>query len=177
MLEQANLTSLEALPYLDEQGEVNPQLQGKVGVYAIFDAAKTLQFIGYSRDIALSLLQHLVRQPQACYWVKVKVSDRPNRTELEAIRDAWIAENGAIPPGNAHAQSVWTQAIDVKQLMTAEEQAAYAAAIDEMAQIKTLKQAARRIEADVLQQLQQRGLTTQIRFNPKLKETGLLDLK
>ena len=177
MSEQATLAKLEVLPYLDEQGEVNPQLQGKVGVYAIFDATKTLQFIGYSRDIALSLLQHLVRQPQACHWVKVKISDRPNRTELEAIREAWIAENGTVPPGNAEAQTAWTQAIDVKQLMTAEEQAAYAAAIDELAQIKALKKVARRVEEQILAQLQARGLQTQIRFNPKLKETGLLDVK
>lgn len=177
MTEQPILASLEALTYLDEQGEINSKFQGKVGVYAIFDAAKTLQFIGYSRDISLSLLQHLVRQPHACYWVKVKISDRPNRTELEAIREAWIAENGTVPPGNAEAQSLWTQPIDVKQLMTAEEQAAYATAVDELAQIKLLKQVARRIEEQILSQLQARGLQAQIRFNPKLKETGLLDLK
>ncbi|MGL4620405.1 MAG: GIY-YIG nuclease family protein, partial [Chroococcidiopsis sp.] len=45
------------------------------------------------------------------------------------------------------------------------------------AQIKILKTAARRVEAEILSQLQTRGLQMQLRFNPKLKEQGLLDLK
>ena len=48
---------------------------------------------------------------------------------------------------------------------------------DEMTKIKTIKNVARRVEAEILQILEQRGLNMQIRFNPKLKESGLLDLK
>jgi hypothetical protein len=40
-----------------------------------------------------------------------------------------------------------------------------------------LKQVARRIEETILTKLQARGVTAEIRFNPKLKEQGLLDLK
>ncbi|HEY9749186.1 MAG TPA: GIY-YIG nuclease family protein [Allocoleopsis sp.] len=170
------LSDLEFIAYIDDAGQVNEQFQGKVGVYAIFDQAQTLQFIGYSRDIYLSLQQHLVRRPQACYWFKAQTSDRPNRTALEAIRDAWIAENGATPIGNREEHSLWSQPIDAKQTMTAAEQAEYQAA-DELAQVKLLKRVARRVEEQVLAQLQARGVQTAIRFNPKLKEAGLLDLK
>lgn len=170
------LADLEFIAYLNDAGQVNEQFQGKVGVYAIFDQAQTLQFIGYSRDIYLSLQQHLVRRPQACYWFKVQTSDRPNRTVLEAIRDAWIVENGATPVGNGEEQTLWNQPIDAKQTMTEEEQAEYQSA-DEITQVKLLKRVARRVEEQVLTQLRDRGVQMQIRFNPKLKETGLLDLK
>ena len=170
------LADLEFIAYINDAGQVNEQFQGKVGVYAIFDQAQTLQFIGYSRDIFLSLQQHLVRRPQACHWFKVQTSDRPNRTALEAIRDTWIAENGTTPLGNGEEHSLWNQPIDAKQTMTKEEQAEYQAA-DEVAQVKLLKRVARRVEEQVLAQLQARGVQMQIRFNPKLKEAGLLDLK
>ncbi|MDX2214713.1 MAG: GIY-YIG nuclease family protein [Oculatellaceae cyanobacterium bins.114] len=170
------LADLDYTPYLDENGQLTEGWEGKVGVYAIFNQAKTLQFIGYSRDVALSLRQHLVRQPQQCYWVKVVTIDRPSRAVLEEIRDTWIAENGAIPIGNADHEALWSQPIDAKQSMTSNEQQAYAAG-DELDQIKVLKQVARRVEEQVLKALAERGVQIQIRFNPKLKESGLLDLK
>ncbi|MBD2461030.1 GIY-YIG nuclease family protein [Oscillatoria sp. FACHB-1407] len=170
------LADLDYIAYLDESGQLTPGWEGKVGVYAIFNQEKTLQFIGYSRDVALSLRQHLVRQPQQCYWVKVNTIDRPSRTVLEEIRDRWIAENGAIPVGNAEQEALWSQPIDAKQSMNRDEQQIYAAG-DELAQIKLLKQVARRVEEQVLAALAERGVQMQIRFNPKLKESGLLDLK
>jgi hypothetical protein len=170
------LTSLNYLPYLNERGETIEEFAGKVGVYAIFDQAKILQFIGYSRDVAISLKQHLVRQPEGCYWLKVQTIDRPSRTILEEIRAAWIAENGATPIGNGAAENLWNQPIDAKSQMTAEERSAYEAA-DELGQIKTLKQVARRVEAEVLARLEARGVKMAIRFDPKLKEEGLLNLK
>ena len=63
-------------------------------------------------------------------------------------------------------------------MITAEEQANYDNPIhDEMAKIKIIKNVARRVEADILKELKARGLQMQVRFNPKLKEQGLLDLK
>ncbi len=46
-----SLASLELVPYIDDRGQLPAQFQGKVGVYAIFDQAHVLQYIGYSRDI------------------------------------------------------------------------------------------------------------------------------
>ena len=171
-----SLADIEDIPYLDETGNLPEQLQGKIGVYAIFDRDKTLQFINYSRDIYLSLKQHLVRKPESCYWIKVQTIERPNRTQLETIRSAWIDENGAIPPGNSSDEAIWNQPIDAKLTMTDEEKERYEKG-DGLTQVKVLKQVARRVEAQILEALKTRGVQTEIRFNPKLKENGLLDLK
>ena len=173
------LADLEYVPYLDDSGCIQEEpFQRKVGVYAIFDAEKVLQFIGYSRDIYLSLKQHLIRRPQQCHWVKFQTIDRPNRTILENIQEAWIAENGSTPPGNEADTARWTEPIDVKPLMTAEERENFDRVFGEdIAQTKLLKKICRRVEAEILAELEQRGVTMQLRFNPKLKETGLLDLK
>lgn len=169
------LSALDYLPYLSEDGQLIDRPFG-IGVYAIFDQAKTLQYIGYSRDVTLSLKQHLVRQPQRCYWLKVQTIDRPSRTLLEDIRAAWISENGAVPPGNGEAEPLWSQAIDAKAQMTEAEQSAFAAS-DDLDKPKLLKQIARRVEAEILVQLEQRGVKMPVRFDPKLKEEGLLTLK
>ncbi|MCL1463511.1 GIY-YIG nuclease family protein [Argonema galeatum] len=173
-----SLASLEDIPYLDEAGKLPDMLQGKIGVYAIFDREKVLQFVGYSRDVYLSLKQHLARQPQNCHWLKVQTIERPNRTILENTLNAWIAENDATPSGNGEDKQKWTESIDVKPLMTDEEKANYEkTSWDEVAQAKVLKNVARRVEAEILAQVKSRGCQEEIRFNPKLKDSGLLDLK
>ncbi len=172
------LASLEDFPFIDEHGQLPEDFQGKIGVYAIFDCAKVLQFVGYSRDVYLSLKQHLVRQPQQCHWVKVQTIERPSRTILENIENAWMTENGSVPLGNGDHKAKWTQPIDVKVLMTPEEEANFhSPQIDEMTQMKILKNVARRVEAEIMVVLANRGLQMQVRFNPKLKDEGLLDLK
>ncbi|MBD2693695.1 GIY-YIG nuclease family protein [Anabaena catenula] len=172
------LASLEYVTYIDENGELPENFNGKIGVYAIFDQEKNLQFVGYSRDVYLSLKQHLVRQPKHCYWVKVQTIERPNRTILENIETAWIDENGSIDLRNVENKEKWTNPINAKELMTTEEQTNYLnQLIDDIDKIKLIKNVARRVEAEILAVLTARGVKTQIRFNPKLKEQGLLDLK
>ena len=170
------LSSLEYLPYLDDAGCIDEDIQGKIGVYAIFDREKIMQYVGYSRDVYLSLKQHLIRQPNNCYWVKLETITRPSRKILEDISSAWIAENGTTPEGNDRNRAIWTEPIDANPAMTEEEKAQYNQN-DELGQIKIRKKVARRVEADIQQQLSDRGVKMNIRFNPKLKEKGLLDLK
>jgi hypothetical protein len=170
------LASLPLLPYLDENGLVAPFLLGKIGVYAIFDQHQILQFVGFSRDVYLSLKQHLVRQPQQCYGFKVQLIERPSRTVLAEIRQKWIAENGCLPLGNGDLESLWTQPIDAKLTMTTQEKADWQGT-DGLGQVKLMKSVARRLEAEIQAQLEQRGVKEDLRFNPKLKEEGLLDLK
>jgi hypothetical protein len=171
-----SLGSLEFLAYINASGELPEQLQNQIGIYAIFDESQVLQFVGYSRDIYLSFKQHLVRQPEFCYWLKVTTIDRPNRTFLEDVRAAWIAENGHIPTGNAEANLAWIDPIATNHAMTTAERDSFED-LDGLGQIKLLKQVARRVEETILAKLQQRGVKTEIRFSPKLKEQGLLDLK
>lgn len=174
--EISSLASIEYIPYIDETGNLPETLQGKIGVYAIFDGDKVLQLVAYSRDVYLSLKQHLVRQPQKCYWLKYQTIERPNRTILESIQNSWIEENGAIPVGNGTAKAEWNEPIDTKYAMSEEEQENFAKQ-DEIGQGKLLKKVARRVEETILSDLKTRGVQTEIRFNPKLKESGLLDLK
>lgn len=171
-----SLASLDFMPYLDDKGEISPLSEGKIGVYGIFNEAKILQMVGYSRDIYLSLKQHLVRQPLSCYWLKMQTIQRPSRTILEEVKQAWIKENGSIPLGNGEQEDLWHKPIDIKPLMSEQEQAQYQK-LDDLAQIKLLKKVARKFEAEIESQLLKRGVKMEIRFNPKLKEQGLLDLK
>jgi hypothetical protein len=172
-----SLAELEFLPFLDESGQI-PEVPflGKVGIYAIYDGDRQLQFIGFSRDVWLSLKQHLVRCPQACYWIKLQVVDRPSRTALEQVRDAWLSEYGSTPPGNGPQEATWTQPIDAKHRMTDLERLQLNAAdVTERSQV--LKRLARRIEVELLTALADRGVQMPVRFDPKLKEEGLLTLK
>ncbi len=171
-----SLTQLNSISYLDKSGYLPQFLEGKIGVYAIFDAEQVLQYVGYSRNVYASLKQHLVRKPQSCYQLKVTTIERPSRTILEEIKAAWIAENGSTPAGNATEENQWSQAINVKPLMSAAEEAEYEQ-LEQLGQEKLLKNVARRIESQILDILKQRGVQEEIRFNPKLKSSGLLDLK
>lgn len=171
------LDDLAFIPYLDEQGQLPSQCAGKVGLYAIFDEGKSLQFVGYSRDILLSLKQHLVRRPNECIWVKINTIERPSRTVLEQIKHHWLEAQGSIPIGNGEQEAQWTQPIDAKTLMNEAEQGAIANVVTESERSKLLKKIARRVESDILATLDARGVRIPIRFDPKMKEQGLLNLK
>lgn len=169
------LSTLPYQPYLTADGCIPSHLERQIGIYAIFDHPQTLRYIGYSRDIYQSLKQHLVRQPEACCWYKVQTIERPNRTLLETLRQAWIHEHPdfSLSPED---EAAWSGAIDARQTMTAAEWTAYEALPSEQ-QPQYLKTIARRLEAQILETLADRGVTMEIRFNPKRKVDGLLDLK
>lgn len=171
-----SLNTIDYLSYLNEEGIIPETLQKKIGVYAIFDKNKTLNFVGYSRDIYASLKQHLIRQPDQCHWLKVEIITRPSRTILEEIKDHWINEQEALSIKDKDYQTLWTQPIDATSSMTEEEQETYKNS-GELAQIKLLKKVSRRVQGEIEETLKERGNTMEIRFNPKLKEKGLLDLK
>lgn len=172
----SSLIDLEYIPYLDEKGCIPGQLQNLIGVYAIFDRDRVLAFVGYSRDIYSSLKEHLIRQPESCYWVKFQAISRPDRARLEEIRRVWIENNGTNPPGNGEREAGWTQPIDAKNAMSEAEKEQYRQS-DESGKIELLKKVARRVETQIEERLKHRGARMEIRFNPKLKERGTLALK
>lgn len=179
MSESNALAGRPFLPFVDAQGFLPADLLGRVGVYAIYDQAQILQYIGYSRDILLSLKNHLVRQPHQCYWLKVETVDRPNRTLLESLRQAWLVEQPTLPPGNGPEQVRWEAPIQVQDLWTPQETALQPWAdpnLDDVGRERALKQAARQLEEQILARLTERGVQEPIRFNPKLKAAGRLDL-
>ena len=170
------LSELNLFAYIDSRGAIASNFPEKIGIYAIYDASETLCYIGYSRNFKKSLTQHLVRCPDQCHWLKIQTYERPNRTLLEEIKTAWIEENGSLPVGNDEAESLWTEPIDIKPHLTPEQNEELGAA-EEIAKGKILKKHARRTEAEIIEKLEGRGLKVELRFQPKLKEQGLLDLK
>ncbi|EME32765.1 uncharacterized protein Gasu_01280 [Galdieria sulphuraria] len=174
------LDSFPFHPYLDDRGFLSYQDSwGKVSVYAIYDAQYRLQYIGISRDTRTSLLLHLIRMPQFCYYFKFQSFEKPSRTILNQLRETWIKEmNHQTPVGNVDAfwQARWEGPIDVRNhgwLTTEEKQLLEETEENNMA--KVLKQICRRVQKEVENQLAERNVQETIRFDPKLKERGLLD--
>ncbi|MGK7911897.1 MAG: GIY-YIG nuclease family protein [Synechococcus sp.] len=173
----AALADLQYLPFINAEGLLPRELSAMVGAYAIFDGDRQLQYVGYSRDVLSSLRLHLVRKPALCHWVKVQAIGRPSRTVLDGICQAWIENNGSTPPGNESA-SDWDSPVDATLQMTDDEKTELASSeLDERSRTKALKQVARRVEAEILAVLAKRNVQEPLRFHPKLKEKGLLDLK
>ena len=173
--DKVDLQDINYSSYLNKEGIINPDLEGKIGIYAIFDQDKKIQYVGYSRNLLKSLQQHLIRKVDQCYWYKVHIIDRPNRSLLEGIRNDWIQENESLL-SDKEEQKQWTEPINIQQKMTTIEKQEYEQA-DELSKIKILKKIARREETEIKNKLELRGVKINMRFNPKLKEQGLLDLK
>jgi hypothetical protein len=82
------------------------------GVYAVLDAAQQVQYIGYSRNILLSLNGHATQNGlEKCAFVRVQVVKFPKRETMESLRDEWIAAWGSIPPGNAEESEMWAATV------------------------------------------------------------------
>ncbi|GJQ09123.1 hypothetical protein GpartN1_g6631.t1 [Galdieria partita] len=174
------LESLSFHSYLDDRGFLTFQDNwGKVSVYAIYDSHYRLQYIGISRDTRTSLLLHLIRMPQFCYYFKFQSFEKPSRTILNQLREAWIKEmSHQSPIGNVDAfwRERWEGPIDIRKhgwLTTEERQ--LLEHTDEHNMPKVLKQISRRIQKEIEKQLAERNVQEMVRFDPKLKEKGLLD--
>lgn len=96
------------------------------GVYAVLDGDRQTQFIGYSRNVALSLRGHLSTQGEAtCALVKVHPFKFPKRDAMEALKAEWIAELPSPPPGNLDGSWAGTIKEAASQVMSPAERAAY----------------------------------------------------
>jgi hypothetical protein len=98
------------------------------GVYAVLDRDRQTQYIGYSRNVALSLKSHLTQHgADTCAFVKVQPFKFPKREEMEQLRDTWIAELPQTPPGNADTSGAWAGTVKdaASQTMSPAEREAY----------------------------------------------------
>lgn len=77
--------------------------QVKASVYAIYDEAGTVQYIGVSRGVEQSLRLHLARMPDKTYGVKAFHITKPSRVLLEMTRETWMKELGYTP----EVGSIW----------------------------------------------------------------------
>ncbi|WP_138498901.1 GIY-YIG nuclease family protein [Nostoc sp. PA-18-2419] len=98
------------------------------GVYAVLNIEGRTQYIGYSRNVLLSLNGHLHQNgKQKCAFVRVQPFKFPKRQEMEDLRDAWIAELQNAPPGNAAESTMWASTVGevAKAVMSELERQAY----------------------------------------------------
>ena len=82
-----------------------------VGVYAIYDASRALQYVSYSRNIVLAVKSRLETVgEEKCAFVRNMVfanTAMQTRQALEAQQSNWINEHGTVPPGNGIEKEVW----------------------------------------------------------------------
>lgn len=98
------------------------------GVYAVLDTEHRTQYVGYSRNVQLSLKGHVTQNGhEACAFVRVQAFNFPKRQEMEDLRDAWIKELGSVPPGNGEASGMWASTVGeaARMAMSADERNAY----------------------------------------------------
>ena len=98
------------------------------GVYVIIDNSHQTQYVGYSRNILLSLNGHIAQNgSENCAFMRVQTFKFPRREEMESLRDFWIAELGIIPPGNGADSEMWASTVGeaARAAMSTEEQKAY----------------------------------------------------
>jgi hypothetical protein len=80
------------------------------GVYAVWDGDLQLHYVNISRNVALSVKGHLNQLgPDICAFVRVQPFKFPQRQVMADLQAAWIAENGAVPPGNGDRADLWTE--------------------------------------------------------------------
>ncbi|KAL3138746.1 hypothetical protein ABBQ32_005591 [Trebouxia sp. C0010 RCD-2024] len=80
-------------------------LPAAAGVYAVYDKDGTLQYIGLSRKVTVSIANHKQDLPDYTHSVKVATVANPTKENLTAAWKQWVESavqaNGAVPPGNA----------------------------------------------------------------------------
>jgi hypothetical protein len=98
------------------------------GVYAVLNSSQQTQYIGYSRNVSLSLRSHLTAHgAEICALARVQPFKFPKREEMEQLRDQWIAELPSPPPGNIDGSSDWASTVRdaAAQVMSEADRAIY----------------------------------------------------
>ncbi|GJP35621.1 hypothetical protein CLOM_g20116 [Closterium sp. NIES-68] len=109
-----SLPSLEetpATPVFASDGAV-AAFPAASGIYAIYDTAGALQYMGLSRRLAASLQAHAEDLPEMCGAVKLVVVAATDKAALVDAWKAWMQEHvagtGKVPPGNESGNTTWT---------------------------------------------------------------------
>jgi Grx4 family monothiol glutaredoxin len=108
-----NLAETELVTVSPENDGQTGELPSEAGVYAVYDKAGELQFIGLSRNIAATISANRKSVPELCGSVKVGVVDEPDREALTQAWKSWMEEyikvSGKVPPGNESGNATWTR--------------------------------------------------------------------
>lgn len=98
------------------------------GVYAVLDTKRRTQYVGYSRNVQISLKGHVAQNGhELCAFVRVQAFKFPKRQEMEDLRDAWIKELGSVPPSNGEENGLWASTVGEasRAAMSVDERDAY----------------------------------------------------
>ena len=121
--------------------------------------------------------------PDQAYYFQCHHITKASRTLLELIQTEWINSCDGGVDGNydENIKKLWEGALDVKPLFTEEDtvvlnEALYGAKASKIKEESAYKKVARRYEQEKANILEERGLKEKLRFDPKLKGQGLLDL-
>ena len=101
-----------------------------MGVFAIYDASRTLQYVSYSRNIVLSIKSIVdtlgAASDEKCKYVRAMVFQNKamqTRQAMESQQSAWIEENGTLPPGNGVDKAEWSVGFSVDSMNEQEKDA------------------------------------------------------
>jgi len=96
------LADLELLPVVNVQGYINPEMpEGtQATVFAVYDQAKTLQYIGFSKNLRASLLTVFSRRPDKSHLYRALHLPQLDQDEMLSVRSSWYDQSGGPPPGN-----------------------------------------------------------------------------
>ncbi|KAL4530637.1 hypothetical protein Ndes2437B_g04120 [Nannochloris sp. 'desiccata'] len=96
------LADLEPLPVVNVQGYINPEMpEGtQATVFAVYDQAKTLQYIGFSKNLRASLLTVFSRRPDKSHLYRALHLPQLDQNEMLSVRSSWFDQSGGPPPGN-----------------------------------------------------------------------------
>ena len=83
------------------------------GVYAMYDARGTLQYVGLSRRVRASVKTHAFEIPQYCHAVRCLAMPDASKAELQTAWKTWVMEHvaasGGLPPGNAPGNKLFSE--------------------------------------------------------------------
>lgn len=100
-----------------------------VGVYAIYDSKRNLQYVGYSRNVVMSVRAHLARVGEdRCSLLRVMVfANKAMQSKAALEREAlnWLESAGTLPPGNGAEKELWQESSVNTSLMSFDELAEY----------------------------------------------------
>jgi len=156
--------SLDSLPFksfITSDGEIDPDQKddAQSSVFAVFDQAKQLQFIGFSKNLRNSLRTVLGRQVEFCFFYKHVDFSEVDQEAMTKVRDAWVEENHGMPPGNTAAKRLlWQQPIN-------------AGGVSERGKLVAAKQ---QLET-ILKKLKQRGVREEFVVNEDMLAEGKVD--
>ena len=89
------------LSVLNEQGALpTGEENAGVAVFAIYDKEQTIQYIGFSSNVAKSIEKLFYRRPAVTYYFKFAGIDSLDQTEMMRIRNSWFDSLGGPPIGN-----------------------------------------------------------------------------